>query len=228
MHARVVGQLRVEGSDQEAALSHQHGLAVELGQHLDLRRRSPDTRRADEDATQGLVVAGQVEIGLEARHLPAIGVALAPRRRARPRCSRSSMIMPGARAQDRPLEFAHRPVEPVELHQSHDRRRLAAGNDKAVEPFQLLGLPYLDRIRAEPPQHRRVLAEVALDGQNADHAGITSLVASSSSSGASACGGETAHRLAQAARNPREHLGVAEMRRRLDDRLRPLARVLRT
>src|SRR5512144_358585 len=35
VHARVVGQLRVEGRDEDAALPQQHRLAVELGQDLD-------------------------------------------------------------------------------------------------------------------------------------------------------------------------------------------------
>ena len=46
-------------------------------------------------------------------------------------------------------------VEPVEPHQAHERRRLPAGNDEPVEILELLGLPHLDRVDAEPPQHRR-------------------------------------------------------------------------
>ncbi len=66
------------------------------------------------------------------------------------------------------LEAADRVLEPVEPHQAHERRRLAAGNDEPVEALQLLGLAHLDRLRAEAPQHRRVLAEVPLQGQDAD------------------------------------------------------------
>ena len=46
--------------------------------------------------------------------------------------------------------------------------RLAAGDDEAVEAVELLRLAHLDDVRAESAQHRRVLAEVALHGQNAD------------------------------------------------------------
>src|SRR2546423_4467627 len=35
VHARIVRQLRVERGDEETTFSQQHGLAVELGQHLD-------------------------------------------------------------------------------------------------------------------------------------------------------------------------------------------------
>src|SRR5919109_766635 len=37
VHARVPGQLRVEGGDENAALPEQHRLALVLGQHLDVR-----------------------------------------------------------------------------------------------------------------------------------------------------------------------------------------------
>ena len=49
-----------------------------------------------------------------------------------------------------------------------DRSRLAAGDDEPVEPVELLGKAHLDRLRAEPPQHGRVLAEVSLHGEDAD------------------------------------------------------------
>src|SRR2546421_2958219 len=53
MHPCVVGQLRVERRDEEAPLPEQHRLAVELGEHLDLRAEVAHARRADEDAAQG-------------------------------------------------------------------------------------------------------------------------------------------------------------------------------
>ena len=42
------------------------------------------------------------------------------------------------------------------------------GIDEPVEPVELLRLAHLDDLRAEPAQHRRVLAEVALEGEDAD------------------------------------------------------------
>src|SRR5215470_7632412 len=75
VHPRVVGQLRMERRDQHAPLAQQHRLAVQLRQDLDVRARLGDTRSADEDAPQRLVVAGELEVGLEARHLAPVGVA---------------------------------------------------------------------------------------------------------------------------------------------------------
>src|SRR5579862_6146443 len=49
VHARVLGQLRVEGGDEEPAFARQHRMAVDLGQHLDVRPRVFEPRRADED-----------------------------------------------------------------------------------------------------------------------------------------------------------------------------------
>src|SRR4051794_30388881 len=63
--ARVVRELRVERRNQDAAVAQQHGLALELGQHLDARAGVRDARRADEYATQRLVVARELQVGLE-------------------------------------------------------------------------------------------------------------------------------------------------------------------
>src|SRR5437660_5299268 len=52
--ARVVRQLRMERGDDETPLAQQHGLAVEVCQHLDIRSGLADTRGADEDAAQRL------------------------------------------------------------------------------------------------------------------------------------------------------------------------------
>ena len=76
MHAQVVRQLGVERREQQAAVAHEHGLAVELAEHLDLRAEVADAWRADEDAAQRDLVAGEVDVGLEALHLPAERVAI--------------------------------------------------------------------------------------------------------------------------------------------------------
>src|SRR5215217_276646 len=71
---RVVSELRVERSDEEAPLAEEHGLPVELGEDLHLVAGRRDPRGADEDASQWLALAGQVEVSLEAVDLAAIGV----------------------------------------------------------------------------------------------------------------------------------------------------------
>src|SRR6266508_4972671 len=56
VHARILGQLGVERCDEEAALPEQDGLAVVLGEDLDLGAVIADARGADEDAPQRFVV----------------------------------------------------------------------------------------------------------------------------------------------------------------------------
>ena len=85
-----------------------------------------------------------------------------------PRWSRSSTIIPAHVPKTGAVEAADRLVEPVEAHQPREGRRLAARDHEPVEPVELLGLAHLDHVGAEPPQHRRVLAEVALHGEHAD------------------------------------------------------------
>src|ERR687888_352161 len=159
VHARVVRQLRMERRDEEPPLPREHRVAAVLGEHLDVRPRGEHARRADEDAAQRLVLAGEREVGLEARDLAAVGV---------PCHLEVEDDHPRARAEDRPGERAQRLVEAVEAHQAHEGRRLAARHDEPVEALELLRQAHLDHVRAEAAEHRRVLAEVPLDGQDAD------------------------------------------------------------
>src|SRR3954471_21316872 len=62
VHARVVGQLRVERGDEEASLAREHRMALDLGEHLDVGADVLDPRRADEDRAHRLVDAGHVEV----------------------------------------------------------------------------------------------------------------------------------------------------------------------
>src|ERR1700751_2610296 len=165
--ARIVGELRMEGGDEEPSLARQHRMAVEFGKHLDVRSRVVEPRRTDEDCPERLVSVTDVEVGLEAVRLPAECVAPgAPV--AEPEVVAVEDDHPRTRSEDRAAELAHRLVEPVEPHEPADRGRLAAGDDEPVEPVELLGKPHLDRLGAEPAQHGCVLAEVALHGEQAD------------------------------------------------------------
>ena len=74
----------------------------------------------------------------------------------------------GAGTEDRAAEVAQRLVEAVEPHEPCDRCRLAPGDDQAVEAVELLRQAHLDRLRAEAPQDSRVLAKIALYGQDTD------------------------------------------------------------
>src|SRR5581483_7533863 len=55
VHTRVVGQLGMEGGDEEAPLARKHGVAVDLGEHLDAGARILEPGGADEDSANGLV-----------------------------------------------------------------------------------------------------------------------------------------------------------------------------
>ncbi len=124
----------------------------------------------------------ELEVGLEAGDLTAVRVARDLD------VDQAEMLaveddQARAGAEDRLLEAADRVLEAVEAHQAHERRRLAAWHDEPVEPLELLRLAHLDRLRAEPPQHGRVLAEVPLESEDADPQGHYQPRVSSSSSG---------------------------------------------
>src|SRR5207248_937432 len=132
---------------------------------LDVGADLLDPRRPDEDRAHRLVAGIDLEIRLEARDLPPERVA------ADDDVRQAEMVAveedhSGAGAEERPLEAAERLVEAVEPGEPHDRGRLAAGNHEPVETAELLGLAHLDGFRTEDAQHRRVLAEVALQGEN--------------------------------------------------------------
>src|SRR5689334_4719231 len=164
---RIVGQLGMERRNEDPSLPREHRMPVDLGEHLDVGPRLLDPRRADEDGAHGLVPVPDIEVGLEAVHLPAEGIAADG-----DVCETEVVAVehnhPGARAEDRRLERAQRVVEVVQLHHARHRGRLAAGDDQAVEAVELLRQAHLDRIRAETAQHPRVLAEVPLHGKDAD------------------------------------------------------------
>src|SRR6476661_6380612 len=167
VNARVVGELGMERSHEDRSLPREHRMAVDLGEHLDVGTGGLDPGRTNEDRAQRLVAVPDVEICLEALHLPAESVSL----RAdidEPEVVPVEDDHAGARPEDRRVEPSHRLVEAVEPHQPHDRGRLAARQDQPVEPLELLGQAHLDRLGAEAPQHGRVLAEVSLHGEHAD------------------------------------------------------------
>src|SRR4051794_16809952 len=118
VYPSIVGQFRMERRNEDAPLAQQHGLAVQFDEHLH-RTGVAHARRADENPSQRLAVT-EVEVGLEARHLPPVGVAVdlevdevevVPVEQDHPR----------AGSEERPLETADRLVQPVETRQAHHR-----------------------------------------------------------------------------------------------------------
>src|SRR5439155_16170550 len=153
VHPRVVRQLGVKRRDEEASLPHEDRMAVVLGEDLDLRTRLEHARGADEDAAERLRFASELEVGLEARHLAAVGVS------RHLEIDEVEMVPveddhPRARAEDGRGERAQRLVEAVEAHQADERRRLAARHDEAVQAVELLRQPDLDHLGAEAAEHR--------------------------------------------------------------------------
>src|SRR3954471_10640151 len=123
VHARIFRQLRVERRDEEAALAQQDGLAVVLGQHLDVGAAVAHARRADEDTAERLLLPTQPQIGLEAGDLAAVGIAVD--------VEIHQLEVPaieddhaGAGAEHGAGEASDGLVEAVEPHQAHERRRL--------------------------------------------------------------------------------------------------------
>src|SRR5215218_1107299 len=236
VHAGVVGQLRMERRYEKAPFTHQYRLAVQLGEHLDLGPGLAHTRRTDEDTAQRLVLPFELEIGLEARDLSAVGVPVDGD------VHEAEVLAveddhPRAGTEHRPTKPAQRVVQAVQPHEAHERRRLAAGNDQPIEAFELLRLPHLDRLDAQPAKHLRVLPEISLHSKNADAEGglhgtdcrlagcgqprpRVQLPAARLEQlrGIERRSRDPAHRVAQPSGDARDDFAIAVVRRRLDDR----------
>src|SRR6188508_2253175 len=171
VHPGVVGQLRVKGRDEEPTLPEQNGIPVEARENVHPVADLRDARSADEDPAKGLFVVLEREVGLEARDLPAVRVAVDPDVHLADEPVAGHENHPRTRAEHRARKRPQRLLEPVEADEPADRRRLAAGDDQTVEAVEVLGLSYLDRLHAETRKRLRVLAEVPLQGQNADSKG---------------------------------------------------------
>src|SRR3954451_108831 len=185
VHARVTRQLRMERGDKDTSVAREDAVAFVLGQHLDAGPDLLDPGRADEDAADGRVLSGHVQICLEAPHLATERVAAygdvgeAEERLAGLRVDRvaGDEDHPCARPEDRRLERTQRLVEAVQLHEAADGGRLPARDDEPVETGELLRLADLDCVGAERAQRGDVLAEVPLEGEDADaQPGHTSIV----------------------------------------------------
>src|SRR3954469_5422174 len=115
--ARVVGQLRMERGDEDPAVAREHGVPVDLREHLDVRPDLGEPRCADEDRAQRRIAVNDVEVSLERSHLPPERVALGPEI-AEPEVVPVEDDHPGAGPEDRRAERAKCLVEPVEQHQA--------------------------------------------------------------------------------------------------------------
>src|SRR4051794_30583498 len=61
----VVGELGMKRGDEEPPLPSEHGMTVDLGEHLDVRPDLLDPRGTDEHRAERRRVAREVDVGLE-------------------------------------------------------------------------------------------------------------------------------------------------------------------
>src|SRR5262245_34572388 len=137
VHAQVVRELRVESRQQEAAIAYENGLLPELAHDLDARAELANARRADEDAMERDLVARELDVGLEAPHLAPVRVPV-HLEIGEPEMLAVEHDHPRAGPEDGRLELPDRLVEPVELGELDDGRRLAARDDETVDPLEIL------------------------------------------------------------------------------------------
>ncbi len=182
MKSHIPGQFGVERRRQQVPLPRRHDPAVvEPGQHLDAGPHPLDQGRADEEGVeQGCVVlrraqGGHVKPDLETIDLSAKGVARdrdvhQPEQRllAMRVLREEDRARAGAPDQPRAAEVAQRLHQPPAHGQLADGSRLAARDDQAIQPDQVLGQPHLDALGAEPAQHHDVFGKVALQCQYPD------------------------------------------------------------
>ena len=157
----------MERREQQSPVAHEHGLAVELTEHLDTLAEAANAWRPDEHAVKRDLVSGQVDVRLEASHLPSEGISIDDE------IGDIEMLAvehdhPGTGPEDGACVGANRVIEAIELGEPHDRRRLAARNHEAVEAVELLRQTNLDDVGAKLAERRGVLPKGPLQGEDAD------------------------------------------------------------
>src|SRR5688572_4538346 len=167
VNAQIVGQLGMERGEQEPSVAYEHRFAVERTENLHRRAGVTNARRPDEYAAERDLVLGEIDVGLEAAHLPTEGVAVDDQVGDVPMLA-VEHDHPGAGAEDRSRVAANRPVEAVQLGEPYDRRRLAARYHEPVETVELVRQPHLDDVRAELAQRGGVVPKCSLEGEDAD------------------------------------------------------------
>src|SRR5262245_48801481 len=143
VHARVVGELGVEGGGEYVALAHEHRAPLDAREHLHAALR-PELRAADEHAAEPLEpgCGARVHRRRERVHLRSVGV---PHRHDVEQAERRDRrALHRAREQDRARAGAeHRPAgrreasdripELLSVHPLRDRGALAARQDQRVQ-----------------------------------------------------------------------------------------------
>src|SRR5712691_13506549 len=189
MKAFVARQLRMEGGREQSAVAHRdHGGIAEPRENDDTRTDPRDLRRADEDGVERTARhALYVDIRLERIDLTAEGVPLDGD--IEELSERMRMTRHVLREEDRSGAGApHRHAvggsladlrdDPVVLRELADRRALAARDDERVDVVELLGPAHVDTFRANAAERGEVLAEIALEAEDADASGLVGAITS--------------------------------------------------
>lgn len=178
VEAEIVGQFGVEGGGQQGAIAHGDGFAVECHEDVDVVGDAANAWGADKDgvigggsqlgcgdvglegvdlATEGVAVDGHGE-QVEGGPVEAVGVV-------------GKEDGPGAGPPEGKAilpETSDRFVQVVGEEEAGDGGAFAAGDDEAVEPIELVGVADFTGVDVEGTQTDGVLAEVALEGEDAD------------------------------------------------------------
>ena len=176
VQARVPRQLGVERGHHDRTLARGHGLPVERGHDLDTLAQRLDPGGADEDAGEGGVLAGEVQRSLERTGLAAVAVAAhgevdaAEEQLARQAVAglARSTIMPAHVPRMAPGNTATGSRRPEESRSLPTVVDSPPGRTRASEASSSARRAHLAHVRAQPAQHRDVLAEGSLKGQYPD------------------------------------------------------------
>jgi hypothetical protein len=180
MDAAVGGELRVKGGGEQMALTNEDREAVALGEDRDIFADLLDARRADVDGFERAGV--EVRAELDRRFfdgtvdLAAIGVALdrgvedaeTGLRRMQDFVREENATGTGTESGGGGDEGAERFEEAVALQELEKGSGFAAGNDEAVEFWELIGFANEHWFSTDVLKGTRVRIVVALDGKDAD------------------------------------------------------------
>ena len=175
MERGLAHQLRVERGREQAALPQDDGPVLVRGEHVDIGAHVLDPRSADEHTAHRVVDPVDVHVGLERIHLSAVGVATdgdvhQRKQRLAVEHALAITIIP-AHAEDGHAvlrAFPQRIHQLARMRQLRDRRRLTARDHEAIDVRELRHLPDLDRDGARGREDADVLAEITLQGEDAD------------------------------------------------------------
>lgn len=180
MQARVLGEFWMKGHPQKVALLDPYDSVIEPSDHPHPQTDLFHPRRPDKDARirvfWPLVRQVKCNLRLEAVDLPPKCVAThghvhdAEKGLPRARGAPGQHDEAGAGTEDGPFghELSQRTGEAVLLYELTHGGAFAAGDDETIELLELRRQAHLPHPGPQAPEHAGVLAEGALEGEDAD------------------------------------------------------------